>query len=491
VNQLGVEAYALIGFFAVLQGWMALLDFGMTPTMNREMARATAGAYSANSIGDLVRSIEVVCFSLAILVTAAMWLASGWIAATWFSPQALSSASIAEAVAVMAVVIGLRFCEGIYRGALFGMERQLWYNSVNAALSTIRYVGAAVIVLWISPSVQVFFWWQALVSMATVGIFAMATHRWMPTTNRPAQFSFQTLKSITAFAGGISLATLLGLMLTHLDKIMLARLLSLETFGHYMLAVAIAGMFSMLVWPVATAFYPSLVAAAATGNERESARCYGIASQLAAVVIAPAVAVCIFFANEIIWAWTGNSDLASEVGPLLRLLGIGMACNALLQIPFGLQLAHGWTSLSVKVNVLAVIFLLMGEYLAVQYFGAIGAAAIWAGANLLILPAVVVIMHRRLLPNEAKRWFWYGITVPVFLSLAVAGLLNIIMGAASTRPMSVAMIVIAGTAAFLVVAIGLPETRKRLLEACSAFPDGLKFHLNTLRSTFTVGRRKP
>jgi len=491
VNELGVEAYALIGFFAVLQGWMSLLDFGMSQTMNREMARAAVGAYSANSMGDLVRSIEVVCFSSAIVAVAAIWLASNWIALTWFSSQTLSPDSIAEAVTIMAVVIGLRFCEGIYRGALFGMERQLWYNTVNVALSTARYVGATFIILWISPNIQVFFGWQALVSLATVGIFAATTHRWMPTRDRPPHFSVRELRSVAVFASGISIATLLGLMLTHLDKIMLARMLSLGTFGHYMLAVAVAGLFAMLVWPIATAFYPSLVAAVATGDEREAARRYGMASQLAAVVIAPAVAVCVFFPNEIIWAWTNNPNLATEVGPLLRLLGIGMACNALLQIPFGLQLAHGWTSLSVRVNAMAVIFLLPGEYFAVQKFGAIGAAGVWAGINLLIIPVVVVIMHRRLLPNEARRWFWYSIAVPAFLSLTTAGLLSVILGSASSRLMSVALLLIAGTTSFLIVAIGLPETRGLLLHSGTTLRDDLKFRLNTLRSTFTAGRRKP
>ena len=39
VSYLGMEAYGLVGLFALLQGWLALLDMGMTPTLGREMAR--------------------------------------------------------------------------------------------------------------------------------------------------------------------------------------------------------------------------------------------------------------------------------------------------------------------------------------------------------------------------------------------------------------------------------------------------------------------
>ena len=68
INYLGMEAYGLIGVFAILQAWMALLDMGMTPTLNREMARYKAGAISAEAILDLMRSIEWICAGIALLI---------------------------------------------------------------------------------------------------------------------------------------------------------------------------------------------------------------------------------------------------------------------------------------------------------------------------------------------------------------------------------------------------------------------------------------
>ena len=43
IKYLGIEAYGLIGIFAVLHAWLTLLDVGMTPTLGREMARFTGG----------------------------------------------------------------------------------------------------------------------------------------------------------------------------------------------------------------------------------------------------------------------------------------------------------------------------------------------------------------------------------------------------------------------------------------------------------------
>jgi hypothetical protein len=44
----GIEAYGLIGLFALLQAWLGLLDMGMTPILGREMARFTGGTGVVN-----------------------------------------------------------------------------------------------------------------------------------------------------------------------------------------------------------------------------------------------------------------------------------------------------------------------------------------------------------------------------------------------------------------------------------------------------------
>ena len=42
LKYLGIEAYGLIGFFATTQAVLSLLDMGMAPTINREVARRSA-----------------------------------------------------------------------------------------------------------------------------------------------------------------------------------------------------------------------------------------------------------------------------------------------------------------------------------------------------------------------------------------------------------------------------------------------------------------
>lgn len=38
LQHLGAEAYGLVGFFALMQAWMNLLDLGLSPTLGRQAA---------------------------------------------------------------------------------------------------------------------------------------------------------------------------------------------------------------------------------------------------------------------------------------------------------------------------------------------------------------------------------------------------------------------------------------------------------------------
>ena len=61
IRYLGIEAWGLMGLFALLQACLTLLDAGVTPTLGREMARFTAGEQSPQAIRDLLRTLESVC----------------------------------------------------------------------------------------------------------------------------------------------------------------------------------------------------------------------------------------------------------------------------------------------------------------------------------------------------------------------------------------------------------------------------------------------
>lgn len=419
IQYLGIEAYGLIGLFAVMQAWLTLLDMGMTPTLNREMARYTAGAHTPQSIRDLLRSLEILCFSLAALIAIGVWGASGYLASDWLKAEKLATAVVAQALSVMALVVALRFAEGIYRGSLFGLQRQVWYNGASAILATVRHAGALAVLAWVSPTVQAFFLWQALISLLSVAIFATSVHRSLPQPPLPPKFSHQALAEVWKFASGMMAITFLALLLTQVDKVLLSRLLTLESFGYYTLAATVAGVLYIVIGPIASAIYPRMVELSTRDDQVALVTVYHQAAQLVTILTAPAVMLLTFFAGGVVFMWSGDVGLAENTTPILLPLVLGTFLNGLMWIPHQCQLAHGWTSLAIKTNIVAVVVLIPAIFWVVPHYGAVGAAWIWVALNAGYVLIAIQFMHRRLIPNEKWRWYFADLLLPMVGAVVV------------------------------------------------------------------------
>jgi O-antigen/teichoic acid export membrane protein len=243
--------------------------------------------------------------------------------------------------------------------------------------------------------------------------------------------------------------TLLATLLTHVDKLMLSSLLTLSDFGYYMLASAVAAAVHALIGPVFTATYPRLVELVAQGSESTVAASYHYFAQLLSVVVLPPAMVMALLPEHLLVLWTGDSDLANTVAPLLSLLVIGSMLNGVMHIPYALQLAHGWTQFAVRMNIISVVLLVPTIYIGVSHYGAIAAATAWMMLNVGYVTVGMPFMHRRLLRSELRRWYLKDIGGPLVASVAVAGLARVLAPAPSTNARSeslLMMVIIVGVA---------------------------------------------
>src|SRR5258708_25123169 len=94
IKYLSIEAFGLIAIFTILQSSLALLDMGMKPALGREMARFTAGARDAQSIRDLLRSVEIAAAAMATIISlGALWSAS-WVASRCLNGRRLALSAV-------------------------------------------------------------------------------------------------------------------------------------------------------------------------------------------------------------------------------------------------------------------------------------------------------------------------------------------------------------------------------------------------------------
>ena len=424
IKYLGIEAYGLIGLFAVIQAWLTLLDVGMTPTLGREMARFTGGAITAQELRDLLRSIEVLTFALVAMVALAGIISSNWIARNWLNPENLSPQIVAQAFAVMGLAVALKFAEGIYRSSLVGLQRQVLFNAINASVATVRAVGVVVVLIYISPTIQSFFLWQAAVSVMAVAVLALATYQVIPRTHARARFSISALRQVWRFAAGMVSITFLALLLTQVDKILLSRLLSLEQFGFYALAAAVASGLFALVSPITQAFYPRFCEFVAANDLVGLSRSYHDAAQLVSVVAGSLAVVLIVYSEIFLRLWTQDFHVAAQAAPLLSLLMLGNLLNCMMWVPYQAQLAYGWTSLAIRINFVAVLIVIPAILVTVPKFGAIAAAWVWVALNTGYILIGAQLMYLRIMSTDKKRWYFQDMILPLVASITLSLLIK-------------------------------------------------------------------
>lgn len=418
IRYLGIEAFGLVAVFATFQSSLALLDMGMKPALGREMAKFTAGAHDAQSIRDLLRSVEIAAAAMAAIISiSALWSAN-WVASRWLNVQNLPLSVVRHAIVGMGIVCALRLVENIYSSSIAGLQRQVLQSVLSSSLMTARALGAVAVLTWVSPTVEAFFIWQILISIITIPILAAFVYRELPVGLRTARFSWNSVTKIWRFAGGVMTITLLSLLLTQSDKILLSRLLPLKMFAVYAVASLLSGALYMLSTPIGAAFYPSFTQLITLRDVEALRLAYHRASQLSAVVMGSAAIVLIIFADTVLSAWTSNRTLTQDAAPILRVLAFGTLLSGFMGIPYQMQLAFGWTKLTVKMNVVAVVLLVPLLFLVVPKYGGIGAAWVWVGLNAGYLLFGIYFMHLRVLPSEKWRWYGQDVITPASAALA-------------------------------------------------------------------------
>jgi len=462
IKFMGIESWGLVGVFSTLLIVFGLLDLGLSSTLNREMARLSVLPRKEQEMRNLVRTLEVFYWIVAVLVGIIVVSLSPFIAHQWVKAGRLSPKTIEQAILIMGFVMALQMPVGFYSGGLMGLQKQVLLNAINVGISTLRGAGAVLILWLVSPTIQAFFLWQIVIGIINTFFLALFLWRRLPLGDNKAVFQKQLLKSIWRFTAGMSGITILAVILTQMDKVILSKMLSLEMFGYYMLASMVAMSLGRLFTPVFYSIYPRFTQLVAINDQDGLKRLYHKSCQFMAVLILPVAIVIALFSYEILLLWTQNPATAEKTHLLVSILICGTALNGLMNPPYALQLAFGWTKLSVFKNIIAVSILVPLIIYVTRRYGATGAASVWLVLNIGYVFFEIPIMHRRLLRKEKWRWYWQDVGVPLIAGLSFAGLGRLFMGGPVPQFVMLLYLVIVSVLTLGITLISAPTMRSIL-----------------------------
>jgi O-antigen/teichoic acid export membrane protein len=419
-RMLGPQSYGLVGLAVTLvQFGTYFADMGIGRVLVRELARSVHLPNPAARMRNTFFTLQLTHFALACAVGLVIALSSRWLAGHWLQLGSFPIDDAANAIVLMGLLAALQLPRAMAAEAMRGLQRQVLSNLLISFFALFRGGTTVVALLAVSGAIDVYLKAQIVTSFIETFVMTAVAWRFIPSSPRWPRFDLTVIRETWAFGaadgGGVIVAA--AMMLG--DKIVLSRLLPLDAYGSYVFCASLADVVARASGPFNSAFFPHFVSLIARGEQSRLSRDYLGASQIVSALLIPTALVIAFFAPDIIHLLLRDTGAATGFAPVLALRALGNLANCLLQMPHGLQLATGLSSLFLKLNLASIVIYLPSILVLTPRFGVIVAPAAWLCINLLNAVPMVVGAHRRILQHDAWRWFAGAVVRPALITIVV------------------------------------------------------------------------
>ncbi len=463
VLYMGVEAYGLVGFFSVLSGWFQLLDMGIIPTATREVARFKGGVVPALDLARIIRAMEFFFWSIALVAGGSLFLMSGIVADSWLGDTNISFQEVSDAVSIMAVVVALRWAGGLYRGIIVGFERLVWLSTFNLAVAVVRFVVVIPFFELVGTKPSDFFAFQLVLAFVEIVILVWFAYRLLPGDLHVVRPKWNSVRSVAGFSMKMAFLGSIWSMVSQADKLVLSKMLSLTEYAYFSLAVLVAGGVIILTVPISSALLPRLARLHAERSEEQLIDIYRASTQMIAVVAVPVVFILAFFAEQILYAWTGDLQIVHASKQILALYALGNGVFALAAFPYYLQYAKGDVRLHMISSVVFLVVLVPCLVFGAWSGGGVGSGYVWLFANLLYFIVWVPVVHGRFAAGLHVKWLWVDVMPIVATSCVAAWLVTSAASHAASRIEQAISITVSWLIATAGAAAGSTVVRRRVL----------------------------
>lgn len=451
IHFLGFESYSIISFTVVIAGLMAVFDAGLTATLSREFARAD------NSRAEKIRifkTLESSYYLIIVLSIILLFSLSDIIAHNWLNLNTINPNKVSLFLKIISFDIGFQMLFSFYLGGLLGLEKQVKANLYQVGWGMLRN-GFVIIAIWIVPSLETFFIWQAVSTIIFTLLLLLALNKILIGQYR-FDFKFNiersVFKKVWLFAGGMLLISLVASFNTQMDKLAISKILPLESLGYYTIAVSLSMGIMVLVNPISIALLPRFTALYSDKKKDEASALFHKINLFVAILVFSVMAIMSFFAKKIIWIWTGNTVLAHHAYIYVPIVAMSFSMLALATIPYNIAIANGYTKLNNLLGLTSLFVTLPGYWLATRQYGAMGAAVVFCVVQTIITLIYIYIINKKYLNAEKfSTLFIKQMLIPLVLSASIAfGFTFIPHWAGNSRIFSLLWISIAAAVTFCI-----------------------------------------
>lgn len=378
---LGPEQFGLLVFLTTLQVFLALLDSGISQISMREFSvRMSGGAADRLSAAALLLGFERVYVSIAIAASGVTLLAAPFVASHWLVLDSASTGLGTMAVCGGAVIFLFQFPGTLYRSFLNGAQAQVGLNVIAIFSLILRHGGSVLLLMW-RTELSTYLCWQIL--MVFVETLLRIGFSWhvLRLKRSSVEWNMSILRPILPTVAKMSGAVIIGSLAAQSDKIILSKLLPIEDFGYYAIATTVSQGVLQLIYPLMQAMSPKMMQ---LHNDPKGLRALNVRLSLTigGIILISGIGFAIA-GRWFLDVWLGDPHVTSIVHPVVCILLVGSALNALYHVGYYNWLALGSVRRILGINLVSLLISVVMTPLMVIWQGMIGATFGFAAINLI------------------------------------------------------------------------------------------------------------
>jgi O-antigen/teichoic acid export membrane protein len=399
----GGDAVGIVFFAVTLNAILtSVLDLGLSSTLVREVAGRLAT--SSEYVWRLSRTAGLFYWSAYFLLTAVVLSIADVLVRRWLVLTELDPSIARTTIAVLAAGSLLALPRSLYASVLRGLQRIGTTNLIDVGTAAAQQAGIAVAIVAGGDLVTVAVC-MSVAAAAGVIAYVVAVGQVVPARALKPAFHADVLRSNRGYAMRLSAMSVLAMVHTHADKLMVSRLLPLSAFGLYGFTFSILNRGMLLTGAVTNAAFPVFSSLHGRQSEHALRSQYATLQHLISYAMIVVFAAAPFAAKPVTALVFGTAAAPNPVVGIWTLLSVGFYMNATLSVPHVFSLAVGKPEIALWLNIWALAVVLPLGVLLVWIWGLEGAACSWVLYHVFAYCYVVPRLCRECTGVRPDQWY--------------------------------------------------------------------------------------
>jgi O-antigen/teichoic acid export membrane protein len=420
-RQLGEDALGIIYFALTMNSVLvAVLDLGIFSTTVREVS-----AHSGDEpvyVQELIRTASFLTWTAYVLVAVGIYFGAPILVQKWINLKTMHFDMATHVLRVLGIAVLIALPRSLYSSLFRGLQRMEFNNIIDVGIIGILAFGGGLlpVVYWIAASYG-------------MGVFsyALCTRRFFPSRALFPGFSTSVVRRNLRYSSNMMSVSLLAMVHTQSDKVIVSKLLPIGALGYYGFAYAAVSKATLLTSAIAQAAFPSFSSLFGSARRHDMMIQYRKLQDLVCFGTVPLFAVIPFTAFPVL-NFVFNSEISRMLFIPVMFLTLGIYMNGTLNVPYVFSLAVGKPDIAVRLNFYALFVVLPATVVFIYLFGLVGAGLSCVFYHLFAYAYGV----RRICFEcmEIPVWQWYKHVLRIFvLTGATYGVAWLILGSFSAH----------------------------------------------------------